>query len=614
MLPREFYYKWELELLSNPDQLWPLVADTNRFNRDTGLPSLQNLEKPNSTGNNARRRLRFYRMGLPITWEEDPFEWVRPYRFGVERRYSTGPLKVMRVLLQMEKKPGSGTVLTYEVWASAANLFGRLAIPVQIGILSARSFVQTFLRYDQVIQQGHVPEGKSSPKFVQGGKSRLAQLRHELNRQNAHPQAADQLSTLIEQGDDLSLAYMRPYTLADYWKTPRKETLETFLWATRIGMLDFRWQLLCPLCRVARDTAKNLARLDPHAHCDTCNIDYEVNFDQMVELSFRPNGAIRQTPEGIEFCVGGPQVTPHVVFQLLLTPGASRSVAPTLEAGRYRLRVLDKQGSLFFKVTPQGKKQVHFTLSNSDWSTGEIELTSGPTLQIENLGDQERLIIFERMAWGDEAVTAAEVIAMQTFRDLFSNEALRPGDQISVGSTAIVFTDLRDSTVLYRQLGDAPAFGKVMDHFDIMHECVAAEGGAIVKTMGDAVMAVFQQPTAAIRAFRAAQDILNAPPPGTLPLRLKVGIHYGPAIAVNLNGQMDYFGTTVNLAARMVDFSRGSDLIISSEVREHPAVVRLLQDNNLDIRVQKLDAILKDFDDLYYELWRLRPASIDIMH
>ena len=123
---------------------------------------------------------------------------------------------------------------------------------------------------------------------------------------------------MIEEGDDLTLAYMRPFTLADYWETPRKETLETFLWATRLGMLDFRWQLLCPLCRVARDTASNLLDLDPHVHCDTCNIDFEVNFDQMVELSFRPNGAIRQTPEGIEFCVAGPQVTPHVIVQQLL--------------------------------------------------------------------------------------------------------------------------------------------------------------------------------------------------------------------------------------------------------------------------------------------------------
>ena len=118
MLKREFYYKWEVDLLSEPEELWPLVADTNRFNRDTGLPGLQNLGADDSSLNNARRRLRFYRLGVPVTWEEDPFEWVKPYRFGVERRYSTGPLKIMRVLAQLEKKANGGTQLTYEVWAS----------------------------------------------------------------------------------------------------------------------------------------------------------------------------------------------------------------------------------------------------------------------------------------------------------------------------------------------------------------------------------------------------------------------------------------------------------------------------------------------------------------
>src|SRR6185437_10449918 len=126
----------------------------------------------------------------------------------------------------------------------------------------------------------------------------------------------------------------------------------------------------------------------------------------------------------------------------------------------------------------------------------------------------------------------------------------------------ILFTDLRASTRLYRQIGDAPAFGVVLDHFDVLRAAVAAEGGAVVKTIGDAVMATFQRPVAALHAVLAAQRALASPAAGARPLRLKAGLHYGPCIAVTLNDRLDYFGSTVNIAARLVGLSGGSDIIL----------------------------------------------------
>jgi len=91
---REFHYRWQFDLKSSPEELWPLVADTNRFNRDTGVPS---VEPAGETSGNARRRLRLTSFGVPIEWEEQPFEWVRPQRFGVVRRYFKGPIEELRV-------------------------------------------------------------------------------------------------------------------------------------------------------------------------------------------------------------------------------------------------------------------------------------------------------------------------------------------------------------------------------------------------------------------------------------------------------------------------------------------------------------------------------------
>src|SRR5204862_6366444 len=105
----------------------------------------------------------------------------------------------------------------------------------------------------------------------------------------------------------------------------------------------------------------------------------------------------------------------------------------------------------------------------------------------KNETDAEQLLILERMEWSDQATTAAEVTALQVFRDLFASEALRPGEQISVGTLTVLFTDLRNSTRMYREIGDATAFGRVMNDFDILRQAIADEGGALVKTLGDAV-------------------------------------------------------------------------------------------------------------------------------
>src|SRR6266704_5614738 len=113
----EFHYRWEFDLKSSPEQLWPLVADTNRFNRDTGVPSVEmvNLQ----AGRNARRRLRLSAFGIPVEWEEQPFEWVRPHRFGVRRRYTSGPIAELRVTAELVPNEQSSNNSTAKASESA---------------------------------------------------------------------------------------------------------------------------------------------------------------------------------------------------------------------------------------------------------------------------------------------------------------------------------------------------------------------------------------------------------------------------------------------------------------------------------------------------------------
>lgn len=601
----EFHYKWTYHLKSSAEALWPYVSDTNRFNRDTGVPSVERRVGTDRLAN-ARRRLRLFRFGVPVEWEEEPFEWVRPYRLGVIRRYSKGPIGEMKTLTEMTPRADGGTDVTYQVWGRPRNPLGLLAIPAQVGILSAAAFARAFQKYDKLAAQP-VNAGltySSTVRLASGGKARLAAARQALLNARIPSHYIAEFIDLIQRGDDMALSHLRPYALADAWSAPRREVLDMFLRATRLGILELRWDVLCPLCRNPKDGSDTLSELPLHVHCDTCNIDYEANFERSVELTFRPNPAVRRIDER-EYCVGGPQLTPHIIAQQFLNAGEARTLKLPLENGRYRLRALELRGHQSLAATESGLRQIVLPAKPEGWSNEEPQLDLQPAVTLENKTPAEQLLILERVAWGDQAVTAAEVTSMQLFRDLFANEALRPGEKISVGSLTIVFTDLRDSSRMYREVGDAVAFGWVMNHYDVLRDNIEAEGGAIVKTIGDAVMAVFVHPIHAMRAMLKAQHELANPPAGRQVMYVKAGLHYGPCIAVRLNDRLDYFGSTVNFAARLADLSHEDGIIVSDNVRLDPEVIEYFAEVADLVQADLVQAEVKGFEDEPLDLWRV---------
>lgn len=226
-----------------------------------------------------------------------------------------------------------------------------------------------------------------------------------------------------------------------------------------------------------------------------------------------------------------------------------------------------------------------------------------PTLNLINATEAEQTFQLERTAWSDQAATAADVTALQVFRDLFATEVVRPGEEISIGSITLLFTDLRDSTRLYRKIGDASAFGRVREHFDVLEQAVTFEGGSIVKTMGDSVMAAFRHPVAALRAVWNAQTKIAER--GEPMLWLKVGLHKGPCIVVNLNDRLDYFGSTVNITARLPGFSQGGELILSEAVYDDPEVQGFLAQTIKPASISRFTGAVKGFDEPF-TMWRLK--------
>ena len=150
-------------------------------------------------------------------------------------------------------------------------------------------------------------------------------------------------------------------------------------------------------------------------------------------------------------------------------------------------------------------------------------------------------------------LTAKRLLTNQIFRDIYGADTIDVDQRLKITSLTFLFTDLKGSTELYERVGDLAAFDLVRAHFRLLQEIVAAEAGAVVKTIGDAVMATFPTPDRALAAalrMREAMRELNDER-GNDDLLLKIGLHEGPCLAVVLNDRQDYFGQTVNIASRV---------------------------------------------------------------
>ncbi|KAA3605342.1 MAG: adenylate/guanylate cyclase domain-containing protein [Calditrichaeota bacterium] len=586
-----FEYKWTWDLKTPPEKLWHLVSDTNRFDRDSGLPPIKYLEKDENEFQNYRMPLEIIVFGIKLKYIQEPFEWTFPKRFSVVRNYSSGPVKQLKVIADLIPK-GTGTFLEYKVWATPKDILGVAAIPFQIGVLSKINFDKIFRRYDKIaFENEEIFEQKAKVEFVKGGRKRLKSLEEVLAKRLKNPKIVEVLTNVLTNSDEIFASKIQPYFIAAKWELNKKEVLEACLEATRIGLLDFQWNLLCPSCKGAKQSKLSLYEIDKEVHCDACNIDFEANFENSVEITFKPNQLIRKVKEN-EYCVGGPHLTPHFIAQNLLQPNEEIEISPILEKGRYRIRTLTTKGFKLINSDPVAELESTFELTEEGWSSGENLISTYPKMKFKNSTKTEQLFILERAAWKDYSTTAMEVFLLQKFKDLFSDEVLKPEMHVSVGNLTILFTDLVQSTRMYYEIGDAPAFGKVLTHFEILKKAIDANNGAIVKTIGDAVMATFARPIQAVDALIMADEKLEESG-----LKLKAGIHSGHCLAVTLNEKIDYFGSTVNIAARLVNFSEGDDVVVSKEVSEDIEVSNWLKKTHH--QTKDLSTEIKGFDNQF---------------
>jgi len=442
-------------------------------------------------------------------------------------------------------------------------------------------------------------------------------------RQSADDEVVYMLERMVRDAPDHALNRMNALDLAIRESLDEERVIATLLNAVGLGSFEMTWSVMCPSCAGVLSANKSLKTLNSAQYnCAFCAAGYETTLDNLVEVTFTISPRVRKIaahspdelsateyyrqifwssaidlPEDLE------KLLREVTLEMVDLPPGERAIL-SLQIPKGTLIVFDPvtHAAQFLDVSGEEaseRQNLSVIFNKVQVSVETVTLRPGPLrLALENRTDGRVLpaVWVANQALDDllmqrkPILTAKRLLTNQTFRDLYRTEALAIGQRLKILSLTFLFSDLKDSTELYERVGDLVAFDLVNEHFRLLQEIIASERGAVVKTIGDAVMATFETPDRAIAAairMREAMSDLGAERQHQS-LLLKMGIHEGSCLAVTLNGQQDYFGQTVNIASRVQGLAASRSIVVTESVVENAHARALLETNGLKPTIRRV--------------------------
>jgi class 3 adenylate cyclase len=421
------------------------------------------------------------------------------------------------------------------------------------------------------------------------------------------------LEALIRTDDDAALFRVNPFAFASERGLEEDEAIDLFLHATAQGLFEMDWLLICPRCACAVESFARLRAVLRRFRCPECHNEYEAAMDDFIAIYFTISPQIRGTryhrpetlepfdyiygfkgvregrmPDGGAFLDAARSALRGVAF---LEPGKSARFEIEAEPGALWGFSSDQAAGFELEVgseSPREPQHLRLTYLGTGYQPNKGSLAPGSvTLEVDNPTSTRGVLAITQVAPDEKAgllnfdpyLTGKHLLTSQTFKSLFRSEVVGGAQGLAIRDIALLFTDIRGSTALYQRIGDLNAFQLVQQHFELLRETTVRHGGAIVKTIGDAVMAAYPD---AAHAVSAALDMLcaierfNEGQPERS-VSLKIGIHHGAAIAVTLNEELDYFGQTVNIASRVQEMADAGEVWITDAVWRYPGVQELLE-------------------------------------
>jgi serine/threonine protein kinase/class 3 adenylate cyclase len=570
-------FSWDLE--STPDQLWPLVSNTERLNRAIGLPPVTYR-----TENDAKLGLRkfgsFRLAGVQVAWEEHPFEWIEGARMGILREFSAGPFKWFMSVVELSPLAGGGTRLTHQIRIERSNWIGRVLTTLEADWRAGKNLDRVYRRIDQSIQKklahedgNDAFEPLAQPKKLQT--DRIHQRSEKLIERGVDAEVVEKLTEFISTAPPQVISQIRPLPLAAQLSVDSDELLKACLFAAAEGLLVIRWEILCPTCRVSASAEGLLSSINQHTHCVACDYDFRSDLGEAIELVFRAHPEIREVDDAI-YCIGGPEHSPHVVAQVRLEAGERIELELKLGGGDFLIRGPRLVGQQRFRVRSLPAPSTHqVAISELGKHEHTPVMRSGiQLLTITNDLDHIQIIRVERMVPRDDVVTATRASTLSLFRELFPDQVLGQNRPIAADEMTLVATSVFDVDSLYASLGDRAAYEMIGRHLEVLRACVASHRGTVAKTVGEGMLAAFVDCEHAVEAALSLQASIDEEPE-LKPIRLSIGVHRGKILVATMNERLDYFGATARTVNALPQAAEGN-ILLTEAVFGDPQVQSLL--------------------------------------
>lgn len=385
-----------------------------------------------------------------------------------------------------------------------------------------------------------------------------------------------------------------------------------FLHATHAGIFEFSWGTLCPSCGAFITSESGLRHIKSNQHCALCALPYAPDTDTRVEIAFTVSpkyrsirfhdmqeidlkddwimvmfsSSIAHSPEDHQILhsslKGSYSIKPNhtELIDLELETNHYLFIVPASHATAH-LSVKDKNNahSADLQILPNGDFVPEMTfmapgkaaISIHNQTSNSVMVGLHKDTRMAPFSDKDRVYPIQPLYTSTPYLTGKQLITNQTFRNLFEKESVPADEGLEFNNLTFLFTDLKGSTALYDRLGDIKAYNTINQHFDSLRETIAANNGAVVKTMGDAIMASFANPADAVIAACAMKGNVNALE-GSDELEVRIGVHSGPSMAINTNEQLDFFGQTVNVASRVQHAAEPGQIVVTKETYDSPGV------------------------------------------
>jgi hypothetical protein len=548
---KKLNFLWKFELNVLPEELWDYLADTSTTNKKLGLPPMEFKEV------NGKLLGKTKNVGLAVEWEEVPWQWEFPKFIKNERIYFKGFAKYVRAMYLLKRVNNHTELSIYFGWIPKSK-WGEILLKIAMPKIQQK-YKNYLLELEKIIKNKTI--NLDLRILNEDEKKQILN-----NIQKKYQQINDDFlnlyfpkiwNYLLDQSNNF-LYRIKIKKVAKDLELDLYEVIKFFLKSTKEGIFILSYDIICPHCRGVRNELKNLGEIPEISNCEVCQIDFYSTNLNSIEVTFKIHPSILKVQQEF-YCAAEPAKKPHIILQKRIEPKSNYQFNINFIKEIYRLRWKGQKKYILLKYNTEGKEEL---IINQFFTEDQlIELKQNSQITIFNESEEVKEIILEYFTEDELYLRPSELFNVQDFRDLFSEQVLNTNIKLDIGIQYLMLIDVVGSTKLYIEKGDDFAFYKIKKFFEVAYSLIKNFKGAIVKTMGDAIFASLPDEDSLLSC---AKEILKTFK--NEDIHIRIVLNSGKVFAVNLNTGIDYFGTPVNLLAKMEKYLNSQQIAVPEHI------------------------------------------------